>query len=97
MAGFGLSVKIIPLVVVIIAGLVFIPIGYSHPIDSTPIEGIETPYNSSFLNILTVMPAILFTYNGFLTSGGIMNEAKSYKTYKIAFLSAMFFAGAIYI
>jgi amino acid transporter len=91
----GLSVKVIPLLLVVIGGMVFIPLGLAHPIDTAPV--VETPYNSSILNILTIMPAILFTYNGFLTSASMMNESKNYKTYKVAFISAMSFAAILYI
>ena len=95
----GLSVKTIPLFVVIIAALVFIPLAMTQPIDTVPVVPVEElPYGeNSAMNILTVIPAILFTYNGFLTSASMMNESKDYKTYKWAFVSAMVFAAAIYI
>jgi amino acid transporter len=97
-ATLGLTVKTLPLIIIIVAAVVLIPMGMSHPITPEPIPGVGNPeYDNSALNILTVIPAILFTYNGFLTSASMMNESKDYKTYKIAFIAAMVFAAVIYI
>jgi amino acid transporter len=78
----GMMVKTIPLILVIVGAIVLIPLGNTYPITNNPIEGTNPTSTNSAINILTVIPAILFTYNGFLTSAAMMNESKDFKTYK---------------
>lgn len=94
----GMGIKLIPLVFVIITSIVVIGMGDKTPISSEPIEGVTPTYgDNSFLNILSVLPAILFTYNGFITSASIMNESKSQRTYKMGYISGMGLVATIYI
>lgn len=95
----GMGVKLVPLIFVIIGGIVFVSIGQGQGItsDSIPGTGEGNYEGNSFLNILSVMPAILFTFNGFITSSSIMNESKSPKTYKAGYLGGMVLVSVIYI
>lgn len=94
----GMGIKLVPLAFVIISAVVFMGMSSTHPITPTPIEGTEPTYgDNSFLNILSVLPAILFTYNGFITSASMSNEAKSTKTYKAGYIGGMSLVAVVYI
>lgn len=100
----GMGIKLVPLIFTIVMGIVIIGMGMDHGISGDPFidagtgEAVSGNYgDNSFLNILSVMPAILFTYNGFITSSSIMNEVKSPKTYKAGYLGGMLLVAVIYI
>lgn len=100
----GMGIKLIPLFFVIISAFVFLGMGQGEPITgippTDPVTGLPAEGNygdNAFLNILSVLPAILFTYNGFITSASMMNEAKTTNTYKAGYIGGMLLTAFIYI
>jgi amino acid transporter len=81
-ANTAFGIKFIPLFLVIIAGIVFVAMGEGTPITNDTIDGLAGTDRSTFMNIMIVMPAILFTFDGFLFSSALSNDAKDAKTYK---------------
>lgn len=97
----GMGLKLVPLFTVIIAAIVFISIGTMNGSKPDPGFPVDAPENldgkSMFEGIMLAMPAILFTYDGFVFSASMQNEAKSDKTFLWAWVGGMLFVGAIYI
>lgn len=92
----GMYLKVIPLFTVIIAAIVFMSIGGNNGIEPG-FPPNETKGYSMFEGILLAMPAILFTFDGFVFSASMQNEAKSHKTFVTAWVGGMLFVSAIYI
>ncbi|AHK22367.1 APC family permease [Candidatus Hepatoplasma crinochetorum] len=101
---FGTVAKILPLLFIII--LLFVALGLNGSYDNTLInDGAYDPNSSvntglhenAFYNLLLILPAILFAFDGFLFAASLSNEAKSPKTYKRALIIAVFFITLIYL
>lgn len=76
--------KTVPLFTVIIAAIVFLSIGQMGN-GAEPGFPVDQPENldgkTMFEGIMLAMPAILFTFDGFVFSASMQNEAKSHKTF----------------
>ncbi len=53
--------------------------------------------NGNFTLILAAVPAILFSFDGFLSAGPLSAEAKSRKTFRMALVFSMFFIVIVYV
>lgn len=99
----GMGLKVIPLFTVIIAAIVFIAIGSMNgTVDGGPAGSPGFPVDDPkqhgvFEGMMLAMPAILFTFDGFVFSASMQNEAKSHKTFMAAWIGGMIFVAAIYI
>jgi amino acid transporter len=96
-ANTALVVKFIPLFVVIIGGIVFMSMGSFYPITPDQLPGTDPYSPNMFLNIMAVIPAILFAFNGFISSASLMPETKNPKTYQRALVIGMTVVAAVYI
>lgn len=83
----GMGIKVLPLLTVIIAGIVFMAIGQNGS-GTDPGFPVDAPENldgkSMFEGMLLAMPAILFAFDGFVYSASMQNEAKDQKTFMMA-------------
>lgn len=90
----GMCIKTIPLLFVIIASLVFVFLNKGTSPGNIP--DVDTG-NTRFEGIMLAMPAILYTFDGFLYGASMENEAKNKNTFIIAFVGGMVFVALIYV
>ena len=93
----GTAIKTVPLFFVILLFLVMIfanldKINFSVPAGIGP-----TGKTNKTLLVFMTMPAILFSFDGFILAGALSPEAKTKKTFKIAFVASMIFIISVYI
>lgn len=95
----GMFLKVIPLFTVIIAAIVFMAIGTMNGVGNGQpgFPGDVEKDHGVFEGMMLAMPAILFTFDGFVFSASMQNEAKSHKTFMAAWIGGMLFVAAIYI
>lgn len=107
----GTVIKTIPLFFVILLFVILVfgnidSISFANPenpIDvGDSVEGTMSPEYQSlagnhFVLILMTIPAILFSFDGFLLAGALSKESKTPTTFKTAFIVSMIFIIAIYL
>jgi amino acid transporter len=77
----GLVLKTIPLYVIILGAIVLMAVaGPTTPIDEIVIDDTV----GMFEGIMLALPAIMFTFDGFVYSASMQNEAKDHKTFMMA-------------
>ncbi len=104
----GTLVKVIPLMFVFIVFIIGAGIGgfnnSLNPIFSPDFNnaisnasGIKNDGISGVVVFAATMPAIIFVFDGFLTSGSLSKDAKSPNTYRVAVLTGMIIVTVIYL
>lgn len=104
----GTAVKVIPLALVFVLFIVGLGIGgyndslnpifnkdFNDALQST--SKIDNKGFSGLIVFAATMPAIIFVFDGFLTSGSLSKEAKTPTTYKVAVLSGIIMVIFIYL
>lgn len=99
---FGTIIKFIPLFFLIFLAIV-ISIGWVTSSGDTnnifnPGDPIANPgISNGLVGLLMILPAILFSFDGFLFADSLSTEAKKPKTYQTALIISILFVIAIYI
>lgn len=100
----GTMIKTIPLFFIIIVFIVMLMIGdvsfaSRDDILSAGIDdgGTGRGFSTLLLAVMTTMPAILFSFDGFLIAGSLSKEGKKPSTFRIAFISSIIFIIVIYL
>ncbi len=104
----GTMVKVIPLLFVFIVFIIGAGIGgFNHslnPIFSgdfnkaiSSASGVKNDGINGVIVFAATMPAIIFVFDGFLTSGSLSKDAKSPNTYRMAVLFGMIIVTVIYL
>ncbi len=106
LSNIGTTVKVIPLAFVffIFIFMLMIDINSLNPIFSTEfneslrdVSSIKNEGVSGLLVFAATMPAIIFVFDGFLTSGSLSKEAKTKTTYRSAVLIGIILITVIYL
>ncbi len=106
LSNIGTTVKVIPLAFVffIFVFMLLIDINSLNPILSSEFNnalrdtsGIKNEGISGLLVFAATMPAIIFVFDGFLTSGSLSKEAKTKTTYRSAVLIGIILITFIYL
>ncbi len=96
----GTAIKVIPLIFIIgLAIMLFAGAGVGNPIVE-PGFNYETSNpsgNSNIQLILATIPAILFTFDGFLFAGALSKEAKKPSSFRISYILSMIFIVIVYL
>ncbi len=105
LSNIGTSVKVIPLAFVffLFVIMMMVDIGSLNPIFSKDFNdalgetsGIKNDGISGLLVFAATMPAIIFVFDGFLTSGSLSKEAKNPNTYRSAVLIGIIAITVVY-
>ena len=102
----GTFIKLIPLAIVVIVGFFAISGIVSSDYGQTvgdifdPNSDINGGWDGGILSlktILMILPAVMFSFDGFLFAASLSNDAKKPSTYKIAAISGVSFITVIYL
>lgn len=96
----GTAIKIIPLFTIVIISILIIANGFTPTGETNEIFNPDAPINASkkgVTSIFLMIPAILFTLDGFLFAASTSKEAKKPSTYKQAAIISIIFIVIIYI
>ncbi|NQX83167.1 MAG: amino acid permease [Mycoplasmataceae bacterium] len=100
---FGSIVKLFPLFIVILAGLIAL-LGFVWPANNIfdPNDGInsgliENGTGTNISHLLMILPGVLFAFDGFLYANSMSNETKTPSTFKRAVIISVVFITLTYI
>ncbi len=104
----GTLVKVIPLLFVFVVFIIGAGIGgFNHSLNPifnsdfnnaiSSASGVENDGMNGVIVFAATMPAIIFVFDGFLTSGSLSKDAKSPNTYRMAVLIGMIIVTVIYL
>lgn len=100
---FGTSIKLIPLLIVMFMFIVLLFVSSGTHVDFQGVFDPTSDLNKGLDNnslgslIMLTLPAIMFTFNGFIFSASLQPEAKTKRTYKTALTISIFVIAAFYI
>ncbi len=105
----GTMIKVIPLVSVMLIAVIFLAGGHIEAGDSN-VDGINNVFDpnatinsglhdetSNIMQILMILPAILFAFDGFLFANSVSTECKKPSTYRNGAIIAVFIITMVYI
>ncbi len=104
----GTFIKLIPLFLIILIGIIMISGGIQvegglsfweifNPNSDINIPDPSREANNMAIMILMILPAVMFSFDGFLNAASLSNEAKSPTTFKVAAVSGITFITIIYL